>query len=108
MTTNGRKLAERTQLLKIDRALKGVARHALIWIGSPVIGLRPMRAARFPDLQNSKLSDFHPLAFFQVLGNHADEACQHLLTLPDLVIDEKRRHCRAQRKTATNIGVLFQ
>ncbi|MGB7278204.1 MAG: hypothetical protein WBD15_10705, partial [Pseudolabrys sp.] len=26
----------------------------------------------------------------------------------DLVIDEKRRHCRAQRKTAANIGVLFQ
>ncbi|MGA8387103.1 MAG: PilZ domain-containing protein [Pseudolabrys sp.] len=26
----------------------------------------------------------------------------------DLVIDEKRRHCRAQRKRATNIGVLFQ
>ena len=47
-----------------------------------------MRAARFPDLQNSKLSDFHPLAFFQVLGNHANEACQHLLTflLGELVL----------------------
>jgi hypothetical protein len=26
----------------------------------------------------------------------------------DLVIDEKRRHCRVQWRTATNIGVLFQ
>lgn len=26
----------------------------------------------------------------------------------DLVIDEKRRHCRVQWKTATTIGVLFQ
>jgi hypothetical protein len=25
----------------------------------------------------------------------------------DLVIDEKRRHCRVQWRTATNIGVLF-
>ena len=68
-------------ILRSLAARKATFLLALIWIGSPVIGLGPMRAARFPDLQNSKPSDFHPLAFFQVLGNHADEACQHLLTL---------------------------
>ena len=61
---------------------------ALIWIGSPVIGLRPMRAARFTHLQNSKPGELHPLAPLQVLGDHANHVLQYFkgLRLGELML----------------------
>ena len=54
---------------------------ALIWIGSPVAGLRPMRAARFPHLQTSEFGDLHSLAFLQVLSDQTGKILKNLLAL---------------------------
>jgi hypothetical protein len=54
-------------------ARKATFFEVLMWIGSPVAGLRPMRAARLRTCRIPSSGDFHPLALLQVLGDHANE-----------------------------------
>jgi hypothetical protein len=45
---------------------------ALIWIASPVAGLRPIRAPRFPDLQDAETRNTDSLALLEMLRDQAN------------------------------------
>jgi hypothetical protein len=80
---------------------------ALILIASPVIGLRPMRAAGLRATKMTSPMIFTRSPFFQVLGDHADEVFQHLqaLLLAELMLF--RKHGRQMPGGHRLVGLWF-
>ena len=66
-----------TASLSSLEARKATFLLALIWIGSPVAGLRPMRAARLRTTQNAETDETNAVALLEVLGDEIDQVAEN-------------------------------
>ena len=73
-TQSGRSQQRRDQIASLSslEARKATFLLALIWICSPVAGLRPSAGSTIPHLQYSEPEDLHPLTLLQVRGDEVD------------------------------------
>ena len=75
-------MRHQTAIFKSLDARKATFLLALIWIASPVAGLRPMRAARFLNLQDAETRNTNSFALLEMLCDFADEIAEEGFTGP--------------------------
>jgi hypothetical protein len=81
-------MGDQSAILSSLVARKATFLLALMWICSPVAGLRPIRAARFRTIRIPRPAIFTRSPFFQTFGDHPNEFFHHLqpLLLAELML----------------------